>query len=153
MPRALRIGDPAPDLVRPDHAGNPFRLADLRGKWVVLFFYPADHTAGCTAQACAFRDAYQDFADAGAEVVGVSTGTPGDHADFARAQRLPFRLLADDGGLRAAFGVPSTLWLIPGRATYVIDPAGIIRMTFSSQLRFAEHARRALAFIRSLPSA
>ncbi|MGD9688898.1 MAG: peroxiredoxin [Phycisphaerales bacterium] len=152
MPRALRENDPAPDFERPDQTGTPFRLSSRRGRWVVLFFYPKNHTTGCTAQACAFRDAYEDFAAAGAEVIGVSTGNPEEHAGFARAQRLPFRLIADDGSIRAAFGVPSTLWLIPGRVTYVIDPAGVVRLVFNSQLKFAQHAKRAIEFIRGAAS-
>lgn len=142
------VGDPAPDFERVDHRGNLLRLSALRGSWVVVFFYPKDETPGCTAQACAFRDSHQDFSRAGAVVLGISTGTADEHARFAEAKRLPYRLIADDGSIRRAFGVPSTLWLMPGRATYVIDPQGVVRMVFSSAWRFAEHAAAALRAIR-----
>ena len=92
-------------------------LADYRGaKAVVLFFYPKDGTAVCTKEACSFRDAYEDFVQAGAVVIGVSSDPVESHQAFASGHRLPFVLLADaDGSLRKAFGVPKTLGLLPGR--------------------------------------
>lgn len=150
MPHPLAPGDPAPDFERPDQSGAPLRLSSLRGKPVVLFFYPKDHTPGCTAQACAFRDAYQQFQSAGAEVLGISSGSPDAHASFAQSHRLPFRLIADDGAIRAAFGVPKTLWLFPGRVTYVLDAQGVIRHVFNSQLQVGRHIQDALAVVQRL---
>lgn len=149
----LQTGDPAPDFERPDHLGHPFRLSALRGKPVVLFFYPKDFTPACTAQACSFRDAYENFARAGAEVVGISTGSTGTHASFAQRLALPFRLIVDDGSIRALFRVPRSLGLFPGRVTYVLDYAGIIRLIFNSQWRIQSHIQEALTIIKSLATA
>ncbi len=146
----IKVGDPAPDFDRPDQHGQPVRLRDLRGKPVVIYFYPQDFTPACTAQACAFRDAYESFTQAGAEVLGVSTGSSGVHASFAQRHKLPFRLIADDGSLRSAFGVPRTLWLFPGRVTYILDAQGVVRHTFSSQLQVGRHIDDALRVVRDL---
>src|SRR5690606_35559449 len=119
----LAPGQTVPDVSLVDADGNTVRLRDLLGeKVLVLYFYPKDDTPGCTAQACGFRDAYEDFVDAGAQVVGVSHDGPASHQAFAQKHRLPFRLLSDpDGSARRAFGVKKTLGLLPGRATFVID--------------------------------
>ena len=123
MARGVQVGDKAPDFTLPSQAGEPVRLQDRLGeRVVVLYFYPKDNTTGCTAEACAFRDSYESFADAGAEVIGVSSDSADRHAGFASKHRLPFTLLADQGGrVRKAYGVPATFGLIPGRVTYVID--------------------------------
>ena len=148
----LRTGDKAPDLTLPDQSGQPRRLSEI---WalgpVVLYFYPKDETPGCTAEACAFRDAYETFKDAGAEVVGVSKDGTADHASFAKHHRLPFVLLSDSGGTaRAGFGVKKTLGIIAGRVTFVIDRAGIVRHRFDSQLRVNEHVEQALTLVKQL---
>jgi peroxiredoxin Q/BCP len=146
----LRAGDAAPDITLPDQHGKPVALRDLRGRWVVVYFYPADDTPGCTAESCSFRDAYEDFTDAGAEVIGISADPVESHRQFAEKHRLPFTLLADvDGTARSAFGVGRTFGLLPGRVTYVIDPEGTIRSVFSSQFRPRKHIDEALATIRS----
>jgi peroxiredoxin Q/BCP len=147
MPK-VRAGDPAPEF-EATSAGGPVRLADHRGKWVVLYFYPADDTPGCTAEACSFRDAYEDFTDAGAEVIGVSSDSVASHEKFAAKHGLPFTLVSDEGGaLRSTYGVGKSLGLFPGRVTYVIDPDGVVRDVFNSQLRFSEHQQRALRTIK-----
>jgi peroxiredoxin Q/BCP len=150
--RAVAVGDRAPDFVLPDGSGTPVRLSALLGTGpVVLYFYPGDFTPACVAEACAFRDSAEEFAAAGAAVVGVSGDPPGRHAWFAGKLRLPFRLLSDaDGAVRALYGVPRTLGLMPGRVTYVIDGAGLVRMAFTSQLRPGAHVKRALAVVREL---
>lgn len=146
----LRAGDAAPDITLPDQHGKPVALRDLRGRWVVVYFYPADDTPGCTAESCSFRDAYEDFTDAGAEVIGISADPVESHRQFAEKHRLPFTLLADvDGTARKAFGVGRTFGLLPGRVTFVIDPGGTIRSVFSSQFRPRRHIDEALATIRS----
>src|SRR5262245_30341866 len=119
---AIQIGDPAPDFTAQTQDGQTFQLSTLREQQtVVLFFYPADNTPVCTAEACAFRDSYTDFAEAGAVVVGISGDSLASHRTFAASHRLPFVLLSDaDGSLRQKFGVPKTLGLFPGRVTYVI---------------------------------
>lgn len=148
---SVRVGDLAPDFERLDHEGRAFRLSDLRGRCVVVFFYPKDYTPGCTAQSCRFRDGYEDFTAAGAEVVGISGDGASTHAGFAGRYRLPFRLLSDaDGSLRRLWGVPRTLGLLPGRVTYVVGPDGVVRHRFSSQWRIGTHVQRALDVVRSL---
>lgn len=146
------ISDEAPDFELPSQSGERVRLGDLVGdKAVVLYFYPKDDTPGCTAEACSFRDGYEDFVEAGAEVVGVSSDSAESHGSFAARNSLPFVLLSDEGGaVRKLYGVPSTLGLFPGRVTYVIDKDGIVRHVFSSQLGATRHVDEALRVVRSL---
>jgi peroxiredoxin Q/BCP len=149
---AIGVGDKAPDFKLSDQTGRQVSLADFRGqKAVVLYFYPKDETPGCTKEACSFRDSYEDFVKAGAEVIGVSGDSVDRHKSFAEHHRLPFTLLADDGNhLRKAYGVPSTLWILPGRVTYVIDKQGVVRHVFDSQLQATKHIDEALAVVRTL---
>jgi len=148
----LGPGQTIPDVTLLDAEGQPVRLRDLVAeKVLVVYFYPKDDTPGCTAEACGFRDAYQDFVDAGAEVVGISQDLGDSHRAFARKHRLPFRLLTDPHGAAArAFGVKKTLGILPGRATFVVDRRGRIVDAFSSQLRVGTHVERALRHVREL---
>ena len=147
----VQVGDQAPDLALPDRSGKTVRLSELRGKPVVLYFYPKDDTPGCTKESCTFRDQYQDFQDAGAEVIGVSSDSPESHEKFATKYRLPFVLLSDRGGaVRKLYGVPSTLGVLPGRVTYVIDGQGTVRHIFNSQLQAAQHVEEALKALRDI---
>jgi len=149
---SLQVGDSAPDFVAQAHDGSTVRLADYRGhQAVVLFFYPQDNTPICTAEACAFRDAYEDFVRAGAVVIGVSGDSLAAHQGFAARRRLPFLLVSDeDGALRRAFVVPRTLGLFPGRVTYVIDKEGIVRHIFNAPLAAGQHVREALQVLGEL---
>lgn len=149
---SIAVGDKAPDFKLRDQTGKEVSLADFRGsKAVVLYFYPKDETPGCTKEACSFRDRYEDFTKAGAEVIGVSGDSVSKHQAFAQHHRLPFTLLADEGNaLRKAYGVPATLWILPGRVTYVIDKEGVVRHVFDSQLQATRHIDEALAVIRQL---
>ena len=151
---SIGVGDKAPDFKLRDQGGKDVSLADFRGKKaVVLYFYPKDETPGCTKEACSFRDSYEEFLKAGAEVIGVSGDSVDKHKSFAEHHRLPFTLLADEGNrLRKAYGVPATLWLLPGRVTYVIDKNGVVRHVFDSQLQATKHITEALGVIRSLPA-
>ena len=146
------MGDTAPDFTLPAQDGRQVRLADLLGKTaVVLYFYPKDETTVCTAEACAFRDAYQVFTDAGAEVVGVSDDSVESHAGFAAHHRLPFTLLSDRGGeARKRYGVGTLMGLFNGRVTFVIDQGGVIRHAYSSRLEATAHVEQALETIRAL---
>jgi peroxiredoxin Q/BCP len=148
----IAVGRLAPDFSLPRQDGTPVRLSDYRGKSaVVLYFYPKDNTAGCTAEACAFRDSYEVFKEAGAEVIGVSADSPESHRQFAGQHRLPFVLLSDeDGAVRRLYQVPKWLGLFAGRVTFVIDKQGIIRHTFNSQIAFERHISEALNTLRSL---
>jgi peroxiredoxin Q/BCP len=148
----VQVGDKAPDFTLPSQSGEPVRLQDRIGdRVVVLYFYPKDNTSGCTAEACAFRDSHEAFTDAGAEVIGVSSDSADKHAGFASKHRLPFTLLADQGGrVRRAYGVPAALGFIPGRVTYVIDRAGTVRHIFSSMTNIDGHVGEALEVVRKL---
>ena len=150
----IDVGDPAPDLTLATHAGDDVSLADYRGKQaVVLFFYPKDGTPVCTKEACSFRDAYEDFVEAGAAVIGVSGDSASRHEAFAASHRLPFLLISDaDGRVRRAFGVPKSMGLFPGRVTYVIDREGIVRHVFNSQFAAERHVSEALEVVRKLSS-
>lgn len=149
---ALQVGDRAPDFTANSQAGQPVALSEFLGsKTVVLFFYPKDGTAVCTKEACSFRDAYEDFVQAGAVVIGVSSDSAESHQAFSSSHRLPFVLLADtDGSVRKAFGVLKTVGIMPGRVTYVIDKEGIVRHVFSSQFAADRHVAEALAVVRQL---
>jgi thioredoxin-dependent peroxiredoxin len=150
--RKVSVGDVAPDFTLPDQTGTPVRLRDLVGrKTLVLYFYPKDETPGCTIEARAFRDSYDAFTAAGAEVVGVSADSVASHRRFAQHHELPFMLLSDRGGtVRNLYGVEQTLGILPGRVTYVIDTTGIVRHIYSSQLRAKRHTRESLDAVRGL---
>ena len=130
---AIKVGDKAPDFTLPAQDGGNVSLHDFAGqKAVVLYFYPKDNTPGCTKEACSFRDSYEDFKNAGAEVIGVSSDSEKSHQGFAGEHKLPFKLLADkDGRLRKTYGVPSSMGILPGRVTYVIDKTGVVRLVFN----------------------
>jgi peroxiredoxin Q/BCP len=148
----IDVGDAAPELELSTHSGEQITLADYRGKRaVVVFFYPKDGSPVCTKEACAFRDAYEDFVEAGAVVIGVSGDSADRHQAFASNHRLPFVLVSDrDGEARRAFGVPKLMGLLPGRVTYVIDREGIVRHVFSSSFAADRHVKEALEAIREL---
>ena len=152
MGSAPRVGERAPDFTLPRADGTPFRLSDaVRRGAVVLYFYPKDETMGCVAEACAFRDEYDVFTEAGAEVVGVSADSSESHRQFAAHHRLPFVLLTDaDGAVRKLYGVGKALGILDGRMTYVIDTRGVVRHVFSSRLQPARHVAEALAIVRGL---
>jgi peroxiredoxin Q/BCP len=143
----VKVGERAPEFSLPDAEGRTFRLSEQRAKKpIVLYFYPKDDTPGCTREACGFRDQYEEFQRLGAEVVGVSSDSSASHQRFAAKHRLPFTLLADEGGaVRRLYGVPATLGLLPGRVTFVIDREGIVRHVLNSQLDFRRHISEALA--------
>jgi peroxiredoxin Q/BCP len=152
MARGIRAGDKAPDFTLPSQSGAPVRLHDRLGeRVVVLYFYPRDNTPGCTAEACAFRDSYEAFTDAGAEVIGVSSDSVARHEAFAGQHELPFTLLSDQGGrVRKSYGVPAAIGVIPGRVTYVIDREGTVRHSFNSMTNIGQHIGDALKVVRRL---
>jgi len=152
MARGIQVGDQAPDFTLPSQSGEPVQLYDRLGeRAVVLYFYPKDHTPGCTAEACAFRDSYEVFSSAGADVIGVSSDSVARHAGFAGQHKLPFTLLSDRGGqVRKRYGVPAVLGLLPGRVTYVIDREGTVRHVFNSMIHIDEHISEALEVVRQL---
>ncbi len=145
----VQVGDTAPRFTAIIQDGSEFDSASLLGRqWLVLFFYPKDGTPVCTKEACAFRDSYERFLAAGAQVVGVSGDSASRHARFADRHKLPFPIVADTGSrLRRLFGVPAPLGFLPGRITYVIDRDGIVRLAFSALFASEEHVRKALAAV------
>jgi len=151
--KSLAPNDRAPDFTLPDQDGRLWTLADLLAgqKAVVLFFYPADETYGCTKEACSFRDSHEVFTDAGARVVGISSDSVSSHARFAGKHRLPYTLLSDKAGkVRESFAVPRPLGFIEGRTTFVLDGQGIVRGVFNSLTQFDRHVHEALALVNDL---
>ena len=148
---AIQIGDKLPSFKATKQDGTAFDSHEIHEKPVVIYFYPKDFTPGCTTQACSFRDAYQDFQDLGAEVIGVSGDSASSHQNFQQKYKLPFILLSDaDRKLRRLFGVPTTLFgLLPGRVTYVFDAKGYCIYIFDS-LSAKNHIERALKAIRKV---
>ena len=152
---AIELGDVMPHFTAVDTHGNTFDSRDYVGKKpLVIYFYPKDNTPGCTAQACSFRDQYQDFTDLGAEVIGISSDSVDSHDAFAKRYRLPFILLSDtDKKIRKLFGVPSgLLGILPGRVTYVVDKEGKVILVFDNSINATKHIPVALEAIKKIVS-
>lgn len=149
---ALKVGDMLPNFSAKNTQGHDFDSQDYIGlKPLVIYFYPKDNTPGCTAQACSFRDQYQEFTDLGAEVIGISSDSERSHQTFSNQHKLPFILLSDSNSkIRKTFGVPTALFgFLPGRVTYVADKTGKIVMIFDS-IMATKHIPKALAAIKKL---
>lgn len=149
---AIQVGDVVPHFSAIDAQGTLFDSTSVVGKKpVVLYFYPKDNTPGCTAEACSFRDQYEDFLDLGAEVIGISSDGLASHQKFTAQYQLPFLLLSDtDKKIRKLFGVPTAfLGLLPGRVTYVIDAKGVVQMVFNSML-VGQHIPKALEAVKKI---
>lgn len=130
---ALTVGSKAPDFKTKDQDGKEVTLSDLKGKKVVLYFYPKDMTPGCTAEACNLRDNYKALQKAGYEILGISTDSEKSHKKFIEKEKLPFRLLADeDKSVHTRYGtwVEKSMYgrkyMGTARVTYIIDEKGII---------------------------
>jgi peroxiredoxin Q/BCP len=155
-PDPLIVGSPAPGFSLPATAGQVVSLSDFSGeRWVVLYFYPADDTPGCTKEACGFRDLSARFEAVGATILGVSGDSVESHQQFSSKFGLPFPLLADAGNaLATSYGVYGLKKLygkdVVGitRSTFVIDPAGVIRKIYKKVL-VEQHAEEVLNFIGS----
>ncbi|WP_396138841.1 peroxiredoxin [Flavobacterium sp.] len=147
---SIQIGNQLPHFSSVKQDGTNFDSHSLQHKSVVIYFYPKDNTPGCTTQACSFRDAYQDFQDLGAEVIGVSGDSVSSHQGFQKKYQLPFILLSDENRkLRKLFGVPTALFgLIPGRVTYVFNSKGICIYIFDS-LNAKNHIAKALIALQN----
>lgn len=123
--RELKVGDEAPDFTLPDEEGNLVHLRDLRGKRVVVYFYPMDDTPGCTLQACGFRDAYPQIQERNALVLGISADGRDSHQAFKSKYELPFTLLVDaDHQVALAYGTWNEEKGYPRRSHFVIDEEG-----------------------------
>ena len=148
--RMVNVGDAMPDSTLASDAG-PVKLRDTIGKPLVVYFYPKDETHGCTKEACSFRDSYEDFIAAGAEVIGISR----DDATLARGfkatpQAAVHAAQRSRRQRRDAWGVKKTFGLIPGRVTFVFDKAGVCKSRFESQIRVGKHVDEALALVKKL---
>jgi peroxiredoxin Q/BCP len=153
------VGDTAPGFLLPDHTGTPRSLADARGRWLVLFFYPKDDTPGCTVESCGFRDIYDEIRAAGADVWGVSILDSASKAAFRDKFQLPFTLLADaDHAVSERYGVwvekrsyGRSSWGVR-RATLLLDPQGRVARSWPA-VTPSSHAAEVLEALESLGAA
>ncbi len=152
MPGKLKEGDKAPDFTLTSQDGRQVTLHEFQGKMnVILYFYPKDFTTGCTTEAKTFSENYDRLLGMGAEVIGVSSDSTESHRDFANECGVNFLLVSDgDGKVRDAYGVRSSLGLVPGRVTFVIDKEGTVKRIFSSQLNPKKHVQEALVALGPL---
>lgn len=142
--KTLEIGDYIPDFKLIDQHGKEFRSSDYKGKKLVVYFYPKDESAVCTAEACAFRDSFEDFAYLGAEVIGINAGSVASHLKFSEKNRLPFRLLSDpENRVLKQFGIKPWLFLT-GRETFIVDESGRISYKFRAFLDGKGHSAKVL---------
>ena len=146
----LKVGDTAPDFEAVDQNEKPIRLADYKGKKVVLYFYPKDNTSGCTAEACSLRDNYSDLTARGYDVIGVSADSAKSHLGFIGKYDLPFRLISDtDKKVIQAYGVWGEKKMYGKsyegilRATFIIGEDGKIEQVLD-KVKTKEHARQVL---------
>jgi thioredoxin-dependent peroxiredoxin len=150
--RKIAVSEKAPLFSLPDQNGKLVNISDFIGKTkLVLYFYPKDESYGCTKEACSFRDSYEDFKDAGAEVIGISADDEASHREFSAHHKLPFILLSDkDKKVATLYNIKKTMGIFSGRVTFVIDKEGIIRMIYSSQLNFQKHVDEAVEMLKQL---
>lgn len=148
---SLKLGGKLPHFILNNENHQPVDISAKTEKFLVLYFYPKDDTPGCIREACSFRDSFQDLADAGAEVYGVSSDNPDSHFKFKLKYKLPFSLLSDTGNeLRKLLGVPSDLFgLLPGRVTYIFNPERCLISLFKSQIAPEKHVKEALKIIQN----
>ncbi len=150
-----KIGEAAPNFNLPDQNGKFFTLADFRGKWLVLYFYPKDDTPGCTEQACNFRDDLNQLTGLGAQVVGISVDDSKSHADFAKKYSLPFPLLADKNAeVTTRYAVLRNLGIfkVARRYTFLIDPQGKISKVYD-KVETSRHSKEIIEDLNKLLAA
>ena len=148
----IAIGDKAPEILGKDEQGREIRLSDFQGKKLILYFYPKDLTSGCTAEACSFRDHYDELQQAGYAVLGASVDDEKKHQKFIEKHQLPFSLIADtDKQLVEQFGVwqEKTMcgrkYMGTVRTTYIINEEGIVEQIIGpKQIKTAIHAEQIL---------
>ena len=147
----LQPGNPAPLFEGRDQSGQTVRLADFKGKKVVvLYFYPKDGTPGCTAQACSLRDGYAEILATGALVVGVSADDAKSHEAFAAKYHLPFSILPDpERRIIEAYGVKMPVVGLAKRWTFIIDRQGVIRHVITT-VEPKAHDRQVLELLKKL---
>lgn len=148
----IQVGERIPSFELMDQNGQSFKSDDYLGKPLVVFFYPKDHTPGCTAEACSFRDSESEFSEAGAVVVGVNSGSVKEHKGFADKYQLNFPVLSDPGHeVRKSFGSPGLLFnTVADRVTYVTDKDHKVAFIFKSMTKATDHVEESLEFIKKL---
>lgn len=147
-PSELTVGKAAPDFAATAHDGMALKLSALKGKHVVLYFYPKDETPGCTKEACAFRDAWKDLEATGVVLVGISSDSIDAHKKFAEHHKLPFHLVSDaDGAIARAYGVPNNAGFL-ARHSIVIGPDGAVKHIYRT-VDVTKHASEILADVKS----
>ena len=153
---SLEIGDKAPDFTLPTDGDGKVSLKGLKGKAVILYFYPKDDTTGCTAEACGFRDALPNFSKTGATVIGLSKDSPASHDKFKKKYKLPFTLASDeDTAVAKKYGV----WVEKSmygrkymgieRATFLIDKDGVVRHVWH-KVKVPGHVGEVLKAVQAL---
>ena len=146
---AIHVGDRAPSFVAQTGDGRTVSLADFRGKYLVLYFYPKAFTAGCTKEARRFRDNHAEIRELGADVVGVSVDDSAVQCQFAAREKVGFPLIADrDHSLSTSYGVMRRLLPFAKRITFVIDPEGRVVARFEHELQVNKHLDGVLRFLR-----
>lgn len=145
---ALNVGDTAPDFEAHADNGSTLKLSEiLKEKEVVLYFYPKDETPGCTAEACSFRDHWDDIKGLGAEVIGVSSDSTEAHKKFKEHHKLQFTLVSDQGKeIRLKYGVKGSI--LPPRTTFVISKDGRIVHVYNSQMNAKHHVEEAISALK-----
>jgi peroxiredoxin Q/BCP len=147
---ARLVGTAFPEFSLEDDEGGTVDRDSILGGWTVMFFYPKDHSPGCTMESCAFRDSHDCFKQAGVTVYGVSTDSIESHRAFRAKHGLQYNLLSDRGGILAkALGLKKSLGFIPARTTLVIDESGIVQTVYTSHTNMRGHVTEALKAIES----
>ncbi len=148
MAELLKVGEEAPDFESVDQDGKPVKLSQFRGKPVVVYFYPADDTPGCTTEACNFRDHMEHYEKAGVKVLGISVNTQNSHKKFAEKYNLNFTLVVDNSKKIASdYGVLGTR--SASRVTYIIGPDGMIKYVYP-KVTPKDHAVDVMGKLREL---
>jgi thioredoxin-dependent peroxiredoxin len=143
----LAIGSPPPDFTKTAQDGTSIHLAALKGKPVVIYFYPKDETPGCTKEACSFRDSWDALAKKGVVMIGVSADTDDSHKAFAKNHKLPFLFVSDpDGKLAASFGVPFQDGYT-SRQSFVIGTDGLVKKIYR-KVDVTVHAQEIMADVQ-----
>jgi peroxiredoxin Q/BCP len=153
---SVELGDKAPDFTLPTDGNGNVTLSKLKGKKVVLYFYPKDDTTGCTAEACGFRDSFPDYSGTGAVVIGISKDSIGSHDKFKKKHDLPFVLASDAGsdvcekyGVWVEKSMYGRKYMGIERCTFVLDEAGIVRGAWR-KVRVPGHVAEVLKAVRAL---
>lgn len=147
----IQLGDHAPDFTATTTQGETIQLSKLRGKPVVLYFFPKAFTPGCSKQAEQFRDNYEELRELGAEVIGVSTDDHRTQCDFAGQKGVPFPMIGDeDGSIARKFDVFWPFFKMVRRVTFLIDPEGRIKGVYRHEIRVGKHVDQVLMALRKM---